>query len=240
VGSIPKVAKDLDLTETALREWVKQAAIDAGSGPDGALTSAELEVLRRLRRENKRLEMERDFLKKRPVAPNHLDRAFQADSSDSAWCADITFIAMASGWVYLAAIIDIGTRLIVGWSMADHMRSSLVEDALRNALAWRSPAAKLMHYSDRGAQYASESYQALLSVNGIDCSMSRAGNCYDNAVIESFFGSFKQEWVHHQRWQRLEDARAGTHDYIEVFYNRRRLHSSIGYSTLAEADLAVA
>jgi putative transposase len=176
----------------------------------------------------------------KPVAPNTLNREFTADSSDSVWCADITYIPTAAGWVYLAAIIDLSTRLIVGWSMASHMRTELVESALLNALTSRAPASKLVHHSDRGAQYASTSYRGLLEQHGIECSMSRAGNCWDNAVIESFFGTFKQEWAHHHRWTGLADARAGTHDYIEVFYNRKRLHSSLGYKTPAEVDQAAA
>jgi transposase InsO family protein len=173
----------------------------------------------------------------RPVAPNTLNREFEAKgSSDEAWCADITCVATAAGWVYLAAIIDRATRRIVGWSMATHMRTGLVESALLNALSTRAPAARLVHHSDRGSQYASASYQALLQRHGIECSMSRAGDCYDNAVIESFFGTYKQEWAHHQRWAGLADARAATHDYIEVFYNRQRLHSALGYRTPAEAD----
>lgn len=176
----------------------------------------------------------------RPVAPNTLNRGFQAQTSDSIWCADITYLPTSSGWVYLAAIIDLASRMIVGWSMADHMRTELVEGALRNALACRKPASKLVHHSDRGSQYASSSYRSLLEGHGIECSMSRAGDCYDNAVIESFFGTFKQEWADHQRFQGLRDARAGTHDYVEVFYNRQRLHSSLGYRTPAEADGIVA
>jgi putative transposase len=142
--------------------------------------------------------------------------------------------------VYLAAIIDIATRMIVGWSMASHMRTELVEKALLNALSWRAPAERLVHHSDRGSQYASDTYRKLLEQHGIECSMSRKGNCWDNAVMESFFGSYKQEWAHHQRWSGLLDARDATLDYIEVFYNRQRLHSSLGYRTPAEADGDVA
>jgi transposase InsO family protein len=172
------------------------------------------------------------------IAPNTLNREFAVESSDSVWCADITYIATAAGWVYLAAIIDLASRMIVGWSMANHMRTELVESALLNALTWRAPAARLVHHSDRGGQYASDDYRALLQHHGIECSMSRAGDCYDNAVMESFFGTYKQEWAHHHRWSGLIDARAATHDYIEVFYNRQRLHSSLGYRTPAEADAA--
>jgi len=172
----------------------------------------------------------------RPVAPNVLNREFAAGTSDSVWCADITAIWTASGWVYLAAILDLATRMIVGWSMARHMRTELVENALASALSWRRPAERLVHHSDRGSQYASTSYRDLLAEHGIECSMSRKGNCYDNAVMESFFGTYKQELVFHESWNGLIDSRAATHDYIEVFYNRRRLHSSLGYKTPAETD----
>lgn len=171
-----------------------------------------------------------------PVAPNLLNRDFTAETSDSVWCADITAVWTASGWVYLAAILDIKTRMIMGWAMERHMRTELVEAALEAALAWREPAAKLVHHSDRGSQYASHSYRALLERHGIACSMSRKGSCYDNAVMESFFGTYKQELVFHVSWAGLLDALGATHDYIEVFYNRQRLHSSIGYRTPAEAD----
>ncbi len=173
-----------------------------------------------------------------PIAPNKLNGEFASETSDSVWCADITYITTAAGWVYLAAIIDVATRMIVGWAMADHMRTELIESALLNALAGRKPASNLMHHSDRGSQYASAAYRQLLDQEGIECSMSRAGNCYDNAMIESFFGTIKQEWVHHHRWSGLVEARASVHDYIEVFYNRQRLHSSLGYRTPAEADQA--
>lgn len=191
-------------------------------------------------RVRRRFQVTTDSKHDRPVAPNRLNREFTVAASDSVWCADITYIPTAAGWVYLAAILDLATRLIVGWSMAEHMRTELVEAALENALSVRAPAARLLHHSDRGSQYASDGYQALLERHGIQASMSRAGDCYDNAVMESFFGSYKQEWAHHHRWSDLADARAATHDYIEVFYNRQRLHSSLGYRTPAEADEAAA
>ena len=191
-------------------------------------------------RVQRRYKVTTDSRHTKSIAPNTLNREFGTESSDSVWCADITYISTAAGFVYLAAIIDLATRMIVGWSMASHMRSELVESALLNALTSRVPAARLVHHSDRGSQYASDSYRGLLDQYGIECSMSRKGNCWDNAVIESFFGSFKQEWAHHQRWAGLLDARAATHDYIEAFYNRRRLHSSLGYRTPAEMDEVVA
>jgi putative transposase len=187
-------------------------------------------------RVRRRFKVTTDSKHGRPVAPNTLNREFDAESSDSVWCADITYIPTSSGWVYLAAILDLATRMIVGWSMAKHMRTELVEKALVNALSSRVPAARLIHHSDRGSQYASASYRSLLEQHDIECSMSRRGDCYDNAVTESFFGTFKQEWAHHHRWSDLLDARAATHDYIEVFYNRQRLHSALGYRTPMEAD----
>jgi putative transposase len=187
-------------------------------------------------RVRRRFQVTTDSRHGEPVAPNTLNRQFSAKTSDSVWCADITYLPTAAGWVYLAAIIDLATRMIVGWSMANHMRTELIEAALLNALSSRAPAARLVHHSDRGSQYASSSYRDLLERRGIECSMSRAGNCFDNAVIESFFGTFKQEWAHHHRWSGLADARAATHDYIEVFYNRRRLHSALRYRTPAEVD----
>jgi transposase InsO family protein len=191
-------------------------------------------------RVRRRFKVTTDSKHEKPIAPNTLNREFTAESSDSVWCADITYVPTASGWVYLAAIIDLATRRIVGWSMASHMRTELVESALLNALTARAPASRLVHHSDRGSQYASASYRALLAQHDIACSMSRAGDCYDNAVIESFFGTYKQEWAHHHRWSGLLDARAGTHDYIEVFYNRQRLHSALGYRTPDEVDHAAA
>jgi putative transposase len=184
----------------------------------------------------RRFKVTTDSKHDKPIATNTLNRKFDVERTDSAWCADITYIPTAAGWVYLAAIIDLATRMIVGWSMASHMRTELITSALLNALASRRPASRLVHHSDRGSQYASAAYRALLERHGIECSMSRAGDCWDNAVMESFFGTYKQEWAHHHRWSGLLSARASTHDYIEAFYNRRRLHSALGYRTPAEAD----
>jgi len=175
-----------------------------------------------------------------PVAPNTLNRQFAVDSPDRVWAGDITYIRTASGWGYLAVILDLHSRLVVGWALADHMRTELVETALLAALGKREPSADLLHHSDRGCQYASISYRERLDALGIAVSMSRRGDCYDNAVVESFFGTLKQELVHDARWADLAAARAAIHDYVEVFYNRQRLHSSIGYRTPAEADEAAA
>ena len=143
---------------------------------------------------------------KRPIAENVLSREFEVETTDSVWCADITCIPTAAGFMYLAATIDLATKIIVDWSMANHMRTELIESAFTNALSWRTPARHLVHHSDRGSQYASESYQALLDQHDVECSMSRAGDCYDNAVMESFFGTYKQESAYRHPWSGLLDA----------------------------------
>ena len=166
-----------------------------------------------------------------PVAPNRLDRLFQTPAPDIKWAADITYIPTDEGWLYLAAVIDLCTRRVVGWSMAHHMETGLVSDALNMALARRRPGPGLLHHSDRGVQYASDNYQGLLAEHGISCSMSGKGDCYDNAVIESFWSTLKTELVHHEHYTTHQEARMSIFHYIEVFYNRKRLHSSLGYKS---------
>lgn len=170
-----------------------------------------------------------DSAHEQPVAPNVLGRQFQAEFPDRKWAADITYVPTDEGWLYLAGVIDLCSRRVVGWSMADHMRTELVSDALGMALDRRRPDQGLLHHSDRGVQYASEDYQHLLQSHGIECSMSGKGDCWDNAVMESFWATLKTELVNHERYQTRAQARASIFEYIEVFYNRVRLHSSLGY-----------
>jgi len=170
-----------------------------------------------------------------PIAPNRLARNFTADGPDQVWLADISSIASDEGWLDLAAIKDMATREIVGWSMADHMRTELCIDALVMALQRHSPPPGLIHHSDRGGQYASEPYRAMLQRHRIVQSMSRRGNCLDNAPMESVFAALKVEHVHQCRFRTREEAKAAVFDYIEVFYNRQRRHSALGYRTPAEA-----
>jgi len=167
-----------------------------------------------------------------PIAPNLLARNFTAERPEQVWLSDISYIPTDEGWLYLAAIKDMATREIVGWSMADHLRTGLCIDALIMALQRHDPPRGLIHHSDRGVQYASEPYRAVLQRHGIVQSMSRRGNCLDNAPMESVFGSLKVEQVHHCRFRTRE---AAVFDYVEVFYNRQRLHSGLGYRTPAEA-----
>jgi putative transposase len=170
-----------------------------------------------------------------PIAPNLLDQDFAAERPDAVWLADISYIPTGEGWLYLAAIKDLATREIVGWSMADHLGAELACDALRMALQRRQPPPGLTHHSDRGAQYACKDYRAILARHGITRSMSRKGNCYDNAPMESFFGSLKSELVHRTSFPTREAARRAIFEYVEAFYNRRRRHSGLGFLTPAQA-----
>ena len=165
------------------------------------------------------------------VAPNTLDRRFAPGQPDRTWVVDFTYIATGEGWLYLAVVLDLGSRRVVGWSMADHMRSTLVEAALSDAIGRRDPSGPLLHHSDRGTQYACDDYRQLLAKHGVEVSMSRRGNCHDNAVIESFFGTLKQELVHREVYATRSQARSSLFEYIEVFYNRQRLHSTLDYQS---------
>jgi putative transposase len=173
-----------------------------------------------------------------PVAPNRLNHDFEASAPNTKWCADITYVRTDEGWLFLACIIDCFSRMIVGWSMSAHLGGSLVNAAMRMALERRKPSAAgagaaglagLVHHSDRGCQYAARIYQALLSSCGVQASMSRAGCCYDNAMMESFFATLKRELIHRRSFDTREQAATEIFKYIESFYNRTRRHSSLGY-----------
>ena len=164
-----------------------------------------------------------------PVAENILDRQFTATVPNQRWVSDITYIDTTEGWLYLAVVLDLYSRAIVGWAMDRRMTRQLVADALIMALRRRGKVTGLLLHFDRGSQYASDDYQKLLKSNDITCSMSRKGNCYDNAAMESFFGPLKQELVHHEHYATREQAKASIFEYIEVFYNQQRRHSAINY-----------
>ena len=164
-----------------------------------------------------------------PVAENILDRDFASSCPNEKWVTDITYISTQEGWLYLAAVMDLFSRRIVGWSMSKHIDTALVESALAMAVRQRRPDIGLLHHSDRGVQYASGDYQQKLSDLGIICSMSRKGNCWDNAAMESFFGSLKTEWVYGKTYATQEIAKQDLFKYIELFYNRKRRHASLGY-----------
>ena len=164
-----------------------------------------------------------------PVAKNILNREFAVKQANRVWAADITYLWTQEGWLYLSAVLDLFSRRIVGWSLGSDLREELVSNALRMALGRRNPEPGLLHHSDRGCQYASKSYQKLLRENGLVSSMSRKGNCWDNAVMERFFGSLKSERVYGKNYVTRSEAKADVINYIEMFYNSERMHSALGY-----------
>ena len=174
-----------------------------------------------------------------PVAENKLDQMFEVAKPNQVWSSDITYIATAEGWLYLAVVMDLCTRRIVGWSMQPTLNRQLVLDALHMALQACRPGAGLLHHSDRGSQYASADYQALLAQHQIEVSMSRRGNCYDNAPVESFFGTLKTECVQGRVYPSRDEARLALFEYMELFYNRERLHSSLDYLSPVEFEQMV-
>lgn len=171
-----------------------------------------------------------------PVAPNLLDQRFEAGRPDQVWTADITYIWTKEGWLYLAIVLDLFSRRIVGWSMAPTLERTLVIEAMGMAIKVRNPTEKLIHHSDRGSQYASYDYKKLLRKNKIVASMSRQGNCYDNAPTESWFATLKRELVYRRDYASHAEARQDIFEFIEVWYNRQRKHSSIGYMSPMEYE----
>ncbi len=173
---------------------------------------------------------------KKPVYPNRLKREFDVAQPNQAYVADITYIWTQEGWLYLAVVIDLFSRKVVGWSMSSRMKASLVCDALTMAIWQRHPKAGLIHHSDRGSQYACDAFRTLLDQHDIQGSMSRKGDCWDNAVVESFFGSLKQERIQWRSYQTRYEAQQDILDYISMFYNSRRLHSYLGYMSPNEYE----
>ena len=173
---------------------------------------------------------------KHPVAENTLSRDFTASRPNERWVTDITYLWTNEGWLYLAVILDLFSRAVVGWSLDTTLSTQLPLTALEMALKRRKPTAGLLHHSDRGCQYTSLEYRQALACAGVAVSMSRKGNCWDNAVAESYFATLKAELVSGEAWSTRHDLRAAVFEYIEVFYNRRRLHSSIGYKTPAQLE----
>lgn len=173
---------------------------------------------------------------KHAVEPNLLSREFTATKPDERWVTDITYIWTDEGWCYLAAILDLFSRTVVGWALDATLATTLPLQALDAAIRRRNPGSGLLHHSDRGCQYTSTDYRNALDALGVTVSMSRKGNCWDNAVAESFFATLKVELIHDRRWKTRLELRQAIFEYIECFYNRQRLHSSLGYRTPAEAE----
>jgi transposase InsO family protein len=164
-----------------------------------------------------------------PIAANLLDRHFDAEGPNRKWVVDITYVPTDEGWLYLAGVLDLFSRKVVGWSMQDHLGWELVGDALQMALTHRRPAEPMLHHSDRGVQYTCENYLAVLDDHGITVSMSAKGDPYDNAAMESFWATLKKELIHRMHYATRAEARRSIFEYIEAFYNRQRIHSSLGY-----------
>jgi putative transposase len=173
-----------------------------------------------------------------PVAKNSLNRQFKVCAPNRVWVADITYLWTQEGWLYLAAVLDLYSRRVVGWALSQDMKEGLVHDALLMAIGRRMPVGSLLHHSDRGCQYASRDYQCLLKRNGMTVSMSRKGNCWDNAVMERFFGSLKSERTDTKIYLTRHLAKADVIDYIEMFYNSQRLHSTLGYMSPMQYEKA--
>ena len=171
-----------------------------------------------------------------PVAENTLQRQFTVSQPNRVWAGDITYVWTTEGWLYLAVLLDLYSRLVVGWAMSPRVTGELTEQALVMALTNRQPCAGLLHHSDRGSQYAATPYQQVLTTHGITPSMSRKGNCWDNACVESFFGTLKRELVSHRHYATRDEAAQDIFEYIEVFYNRARRHSTLGYDSPAEFE----
>lgn len=172
-----------------------------------------------------------------PVADNLLDRQFEATRPNEKWLTDITYIETGEGWLYLAAVLDLFSRRIVGWAMDEHMKTPLIKRALNMAVQHRLPDSGLLHHSDRGSQYASDEYRQLIEVNDFTMSMSRKANCWDNAPMESFFGSMKSEWLKFSDTSTREITKQTVFEYIEVFYNRKRKHQTLNYQTPVQYEL---
>ena len=189
-------------------------------------------------RERRRFRSTTDSKHGMATKDNLLARRFAAPAPNSGWVTDITYLWTLEGWLYLAVILDLFSRRVVGWAMSERLERGVALDALQMALTDRQPSQGLLHHSDRGSQYASHEYQQLLAEHGVLSSMSRKGNCWDNAVAESFFASFKVELVYQSHWRTRTQARSEVFDYIELFYNRQRRHSALGYLCPHEFELS--
>ncbi|HLF17902.1 MAG TPA: IS3 family transposase [Candidatus Omnitrophota bacterium] len=189
-------------------------------------------IARRHRKYKKPVSMQRI----QPVANNILDRAFQVSMKDTVWACDVSYFWTHDGWVHLAIVMDLFSRKVIGWSMSNRIDKELTQDALSMALAAREPNRTVMHHSDQGAEYSNKEYQALLRKNNMVISMSRKANCYDNAVVESFFKTIKTELTRRKKFNTKDEAQSAIFEYIEIFYNRKRMHSTLGYLSPAEYE----
>lgn len=210
---------------------IYKALIAAGKRASRRRVARLMRRLKRQGRQYKRYVVTTKPAKKLPEIPDLLQRRFEAEAPDRVWLSDITYVRTAQGWLYLAVILDLFSRRVVGWSMAPSLSKQIALNALRMALKTRQPSPGLIHHSDRGSQYTSHDYQLLLKAHQAQPSLGRVGACFDNAPTESFFGSLKSEWLHFHHFATRQQAMTHTFYYIEQFYNRQRLHSALGYLT---------
>ncbi len=254
------MAKDFDLTETAVRDWIKIAEVHETSrgsygaprihavlrrGGDRCGRRRVARLMRQAGLQGRHCRRGRRTTIPDPRAATRPDlvlRDFQPDPTalDTRWCGDITDIPTDQGWLYLATVIDIASRRVVGWATADHLRTELVADALRAACHTRRPAGKVVFHSDRGCQYTSREFTDLAAEFGVRLSVSRTGQCWDNALAESFFATLKRELLGSSPWPSRAEARSAIFEWIEAWYNIRRLHSSLGYRSPAEYETVLA
>ena len=225
-----------DRTYGARRVWHDLIAEGVGCGLHRIERLMRLQGLR-ARPRRRRLPPDCGERQATAVAPNVLDRSFEAPAPNRKWIADFTYIWTAEGWLYVAAVIDLFSRRVVGWSMSATMTAQFVTDALMMAIWRRGKPDALLHHSDRGSQYTSEQFQRLMADHGVTCSMSRSGNCWDNAAMESFFSSLKTERTARKTYRTRDEAKADVFDYIERFYNPKRRHSTIGYMSPMEFEM---
>lgn len=234
LNEIRKIHHDSKEAYGAIKTWraLRQAGVDCGKNRAARLRRLAAIEARRKRK----FRLAYRSRHSAPAAPNLLKWPFRADCPDQIWVTDVTFIPTRSGWLYLAVMIDLHTRLVVGWSMKDRPNQELANEALMMAVEQRRPQPGLIHHSDQGVLYSSGSYLELIQRFGMLRSMSAKGACYDNAVAESFFSSLKNEVVHHRDYHTRDQARSDIFEYIELFYNRRRLHQSLDYQTPTQYD----
>lgn len=211
--------------------WIQRALVEEGTPCSLNRVARLMQKAGWVPKTVKKFRVTTDSRKSHAPAPNILARDFSASRPNEKWVADVTYVPTREGWLLLAVVLDLFSRKVVGWAMGERLTSELAQRALLQAIARRSPGAGLLVHSDRGKEYYANEYQALLKEQGMVCSMSRRGDCYDNAVMESFFHSLKVELVHHDDYRIRDEARVALFEYIEIFYNRQRRHSAIGYQS---------
>ncbi len=234
VGHIQRLHAGARQSYGAVRTWrvLNREGIRCGKHRVARLRKAQgIEALR-----TRRFRYREAAHEQNPPAPNHLNRVFEAEAPNAIWVGDVTYIPTRQGWLYLAVLIDLHSRKVVGWCMRHAPDLGLIKGALEMALLHRKPGPGLIHHTDRGQIYRSRVYQALLTQYGMVMSMSRKGDPYDNAVVESFFSTLKNDLIHHRRWETRDEARQAIFDFIELFYNRQRAHAYLGFRSPVEFE----